>query len=77
MTGAGNDFLLIDGRRRRFGLDWAGLAPALCNRRYGIGADGLLILEESGKGDFSLKYFNSDAATAGCAGTEDDVQPDT
>src|SRR5882672_9272740 len=68
MTGAGNDFVLIDGRRRRFELDWAGLAPVLCNRRYGIGADGLLIIEESGKGDFSLKYFNSDGSYGGMCG---------
>ncbi|MFN4081285.1 MAG: diaminopimelate epimerase [Saprospiraceae bacterium] len=59
--GAGNDFILIDQRRN----EWiqAGdkhLVARLCDRRFGIGADGLILLRESAEADFEMVYFNSD-----------------
>ncbi len=68
MTGAGNDFILIDNRTRKLQLDWPALAPTLCDRRYGIGADGLLIIEPSDKADFRMLYFNADGSYGGMCG---------
>ncbi len=60
--GAGNDFILIDDREGRWGqwMDEAWIAH-VCNRRFGIGADGLILLQKSNDGaDFFMKYYNSD-----------------
>ncbi len=68
MTGAGNDFVLVDNRERKYTSDWARLAPLICDRRYGIGADGLLIVEPSDKADFRMLYFNADGSYGGMCG---------
>jgi len=68
MTGAGNDFVLIDDRKTSLNLDWGTLAPRLCDRRYGIGADGLLVLEASNDADFGMKYYNADGSYGGMCG---------
>jgi len=68
MTGAGNDFILIDNRSGLYSINWEGLAPELCDRRYGVGADGLLIVENSSKADFEMKYYNSDGSYGGMCG---------
>jgi len=68
MTGAGNDFVLIDNRRGEFTIDWRKFAPSVCNRRYGIGADGLLVLESSTEADFTMLYFNADGSFGGMCG---------
>jgi diaminopimelate epimerase len=68
MTGAGNDFVLIDARSGAGEFDWPLLAPALCDRRYGIGADGLLILKQSSKADFRMDYYNADGSYGGMCG---------
>lgn len=57
--GAGNDFILIDNRQDVFNPH-SGLVQKLCDRRFGIGADGLMLLENSQTADFSMRYFNSD-----------------
>jgi len=59
--GAGNDFILIDNRLHSFKNDTRRIAN-LCDRRFGIGADGLILLENhSGKEvDFKMVYFNAD-----------------
>jgi diaminopimelate epimerase len=57
--GAGNDFILIDNRDGSFQAD-IGVISGMCRRRFGIGADGLMLLEASGDYDFSMRYFNSD-----------------
>jgi diaminopimelate epimerase len=58
--GTGNDFIIVDGRSQ----DTSGLNKdrigQLCNRRLGIGADGLIILEETPRADFRMRYFNAD-----------------
>ncbi|HUL44786.1 MAG TPA: diaminopimelate epimerase [Bacteroidota bacterium] len=68
MTGAGNDFVLIDNRAGSLQVDWTGVAAKLCDRRYGIGADGLLILESSHTADFMMKYYNADGSYGGMCG---------
>ena len=57
--GAGNDFILVDNRNQEYTLDQE-LIAKLCERRYGIGADGLMILENSDSYDFNMRYYNSD-----------------
>jgi diaminopimelate epimerase len=59
--GAGNDFLIVDNRDGRLQLSQEQVA-ALCDRRYGIGADGLMLLENSGNHDFRMVYYNSDGS---------------
>jgi len=58
--GAGNDMILIDNRLNNYRLTKENIIT-LCNRRIGVGADGLILLEEGGpEVDFEIKYFNSD-----------------
>lgn len=57
--GAGNDFILIDVRIQELNLETAKI-QFLCNRRFGIGADGLILLKSSESHDFKMQYFNSD-----------------
>src|SRR5260370_35762970 len=68
VTGAGNDFVLVDELKRRSTTDWARLAPGLCDRRYGIGADGLLILAPNVRADFTMEYYNADGSSGGMCG---------
>lgn len=63
--GAGNDFILIDNRKLHFDSKNEGLIQKLCDRRFGIGADGLMLLQEKENFDFEMIYYNSD----GRAGT--------
>jgi len=57
--GTGNDFILIDGREGLNNLS-AEQIKQLCHRRFGIGADGLMILRNVTDFDFKMEYFNSD-----------------
>lgn len=66
MQGAGNDFVLVeagDGHR-----DWSGLAVTMCDRHFGIGADGLLLLLPSDKADFQMRIFNADGSESNACG---------
>ncbi|MBW6458600.1 MAG: diaminopimelate epimerase [FCB group bacterium] len=58
--GAGNDFILIDDFAENFPADNNELIRGLCDRRFGIGADGLMLLRSSAALDFSMLYFNAD-----------------
>ena len=64
--GAGNDFILIDDRDGKWNdlitEEWV---ARVCHRRFGIGADGLMLLQKSNDGsDFFMKYYNSDGRTS-------------
>ena len=57
--GTGNDFILVDNRKNEISLT-IGQILDLCDRRFGIGADGLMLLNEKAGYDFEMKYFNAD-----------------
>lgn len=65
--GAGNDFVMIDGRTEPFDATPERVA-ALCRRRTGIGADGLMILESDPAEEFRMRYFNADGGEATMCG---------
>jgi diaminopimelate epimerase len=64
MTGAGNDFIVIDDRGNAIGED----ARELCRRRVSVGADGLILLVPSTRCDFRMRYFNADGSEADMCG---------
>ncbi len=66
LQGAGNDFILVETNSTRG--DWSRLARAMCDRHYGIGADGLLLLMPSVKADFRMRMFNPDGSEAEACG---------
>jgi len=57
--GSGNDFVMVDNRDLTFDKSVFAISK-LCDRRFGIGADGLICLENSNEADFQMVYFNSD-----------------
>jgi diaminopimelate epimerase len=59
MHGAGNDFILVDDRARTFPADAAFIAR-LCDRRRGIGAEGLILIQPSASADFRMRFHNPD-----------------
>jgi len=61
--GAGNDFIIIDDRKLQFPVSER-LIQRLCDRHFGIGADGLLLVRHSEGYDFGMTYFNSDGSEA-------------
>jgi diaminopimelate epimerase len=63
MSGAGNDFIVVEGRP---GLKGPELARKLCPRRIAIGADGLLVLERGRNGSHRMIYYNADGSRAFC-----------
>jgi diaminopimelate epimerase len=69
LTAAGNDFVLIDNRKSIIAKkECQSLAKKLCDRKYSIGADGLILLEKSACKDFKMRYFNSDGSYASMCG---------
>lgn len=66
LHGAGNDFIVVDGRDAE--RDWAKLAAAICDRHIGAGADGLLVVHESKAADLRMALYNADGSAAEMSG---------
>jgi diaminopimelate epimerase len=61
MHGAGNDFVML-GEREAAGVDLAELAVRMCDRHFGVGADGLITVTPSKSADFRMRIFNPDGS---------------
>lgn len=58
--GTGNDFVILDNRDGAYAAITNNQVKFLCDRRFGIGADGLMMLNSSSKYDFEMLYYNAD-----------------
>ncbi|MDZ4796429.1 MAG: diaminopimelate epimerase [Bacteroidota bacterium] len=65
--GTGNDFIIADNRKNEISLTTAQIKQ-LCDRRFGIGADGLMLLNEKTGFDFEMKYYNADGKEGSMCG---------
>lgn len=61
MAGGGNDFVVFDNRNGRF-RDVADVTRRICTRRLSVGADGLILVENSGHASFRMRYYNADGS---------------
>ena len=66
LQGAGNDFILVETSDTQ--RDWSRLAIAMCDRHFGVGADGLLLLLPSDTADFQMREFNPDGSESEACG---------
>ncbi|MBK7763115.1 MAG: diaminopimelate epimerase [Bacteroidetes bacterium] len=66
--GTGNDFIILDNRNKAFDHFPLSTIQFLCNRHFGIGADGLMLLNEQTGYDFGMTYFNSDGNESSMCG---------
>ncbi len=66
--GAGNDFILIDNRKNSLSAITEKQIEMLCNRHFGIGADGLITLNKSKKASFEMIYYNADGRVGSMCG---------
>ncbi|MDD5687731.1 MAG: diaminopimelate epimerase [Elusimicrobia bacterium] len=67
MSGSGNDFIVID-NREKIVKNPSDFAKKYCHRKFGIDADGLLLVEKSKTADFKMRYYNSDGSFASFCG---------
>jgi diaminopimelate epimerase len=68
MQGTGNDFIIINCLTQKFRFSYSNLTKYLCNRKYGVGADGVIFIENSEVADYKMRIFNKDGSEAGMCG---------
>jgi diaminopimelate epimerase len=66
--GTGNDFVILDNRKKEYSDLSGAQIRELCDRRFGIGADGLMLLNEKSGYDFEMKYYNADGRESSMCG---------
>jgi len=66
LQATGNDFILVDARTKEG--EWSELARAMCDRHFGVGADGLILVQNSTSADLKMRIFNSDGSEAEVSG---------
>ena len=64
--GTGNDFVMIDNRTNAFPKSNTNIISNLCDRHFGIGADGVILIENDTEFDFKMIYFNADGSQTFC-----------
>ena len=68
LSAGGNDFIVIDNRQGNLSGDLSSWIKRICCRRLSVGADGVILLEESSKADIRMTYFNADGSEAPLCG---------
>lgn len=68
MQGTGNDFIVIDTVKQEFAYTYSKLTEYLCNRKFGVGADGVIFIENSKVADSKMRIFNQDGTEAEMCG---------
>jgi diaminopimelate epimerase len=68
LQATGNDFILVDALAEPRKGDWGELARAMCDRHFGVGADGLMLVQNSTIADLKMRLFNSDGSEAEVSG---------
>lgn len=66
--GTGNDFVILENRNQQYNGLTAKQVKQICNRRFGVGADGLMLLNSHPELDFEMIYFNADGNTSSMCG---------
>jgi diaminopimelate epimerase len=66
MQGTGNDFLFVEAKGEE--RDWTALSIAMCDRHYGVGADGVILVSPSERADVAMRLFNADGSEAEVSG---------
>jgi diaminopimelate epimerase len=64
--GTGNDFIVLDDRAGKFDLENLDLIQKLCNRKFGIGSDGLILIRKHATLDFTMIFYNPDGSKSFC-----------
>jgi len=68
LSGLGNDFILFDNREKIFSGEERDFFRKICQRRISVGADGVILLENSARADFKYRHFNADGSDAEMCG---------
>lgn len=64
--GTGNDFVLVDNRDQRFPAENMTVIRQICHRKFGVGSDGLILIQPDNEADFYMNFFNPDGSQSYC-----------